>query len=160
MKKWDWLKIEWWFSKKDGKTAIFFCVCREFVEWRFIYWFYWCEWRFKDGDKMLKVMLVDDEEWCIEELSKILSELDGIVITGAYSNVWMSTNFFTTWSWICLPVVITNLFTTLGNLIMNLFTTKLLNMGKNRCQSFPFDYLNMILPHQKTAGSSNGGNSM
>lgn len=36
---------------------------------------------------MLKVMLVDDEEWCIEELSKILSELDGIVITGAYSNV-------------------------------------------------------------------------
>lgn len=31
-------------------------------------------------------MLVDDEEWCIEELSKILSELDGIIITGTYSN--------------------------------------------------------------------------
>lgn len=40
----------------------------------------------KDGDKMLKVMLVDDEEWCLEELSKILSEVEGIKITGTYSN--------------------------------------------------------------------------
>lgn len=35
---------------------------------------------------MLKVMLVDDEEWCLDELSKILSEVDGIEITGIYSN--------------------------------------------------------------------------
>lgn len=35
---------------------------------------------------MLKVMLVDDEEWCLDELSKILSEVDGIKITGTFSS--------------------------------------------------------------------------
>lgn len=35
---------------------------------------------------MMKVMLVDDEEWCLDELSKILSEVDGIEITGIFSN--------------------------------------------------------------------------
>ena len=33
----------------------------------------------------MRVMLVDDEEWCLEELSEILSKVDGLEITGAYS---------------------------------------------------------------------------
>ena len=40
----------------------------------------------KDGDKLLKIMLVDDEEFCLDELTKILSAMDGIEITGAYTN--------------------------------------------------------------------------
>lgn len=35
--------------------------------------------------KQVKVMLVDDEEWCLKELADILSEIDGIEIIGAYS---------------------------------------------------------------------------
>lgn len=33
----------------------------------------------------MKVMLVDDEEWCLEELAEILSKVEGIEITGIYS---------------------------------------------------------------------------
>lgn len=40
----------------------------------------------KGGAKMLKVMLVDDEEWCLQELSYILQKIEGIKITGIYSN--------------------------------------------------------------------------
>lgn len=32
----------------------------------------------------MKVMLVDDEEWCLEELNVILSKTDGIEIIGTY----------------------------------------------------------------------------
>ncbi|MHC1694829.1 MAG: LytR/AlgR family response regulator transcription factor [Eubacteriales bacterium] len=33
----------------------------------------------------MRVMLVDDEQWCLEELSDILSKVDGIEIIGVYS---------------------------------------------------------------------------
>ena len=34
---------------------------------------------------MLKVMLVDDEEWCLEELADIIKEAGSVEITGTYS---------------------------------------------------------------------------
>jgi len=33
----------------------------------------------------VRVILVDDEEWCLRELSDILSDIDGIEIIGTYS---------------------------------------------------------------------------
>ncbi len=35
---------------------------------------------------MLKVMLVDDEEWCLEELAEILGKMDNVELTGTYNN--------------------------------------------------------------------------
>lgn len=39
----------------------------------------------KAGEKMLNVMLVDDEEWCLEELADILNNTGKVAITGVYS---------------------------------------------------------------------------
>lgn len=35
---------------------------------------------------MLKVMLVDDEEWCLEELAEILGQIGNVELTGTYNN--------------------------------------------------------------------------
>lgn len=35
---------------------------------------------------MLKVMLVDDEEWCLEDLADMLGKIDNVELTGTYNN--------------------------------------------------------------------------
>jgi YesN/AraC family two-component response regulator len=38
----------------------------------------------RGGDEMLRVMLVDDEQWCLEELADFLTDTGGAEISGAH----------------------------------------------------------------------------